>query len=265
MWQRQEVQELLRPRGVNLRVKFPGPASPPVFFIAIAFFAVLTASGHAQDLPDLRPALIGQAPDAIVNRIDTKTLIAAGQKDAIVMFWADVKPDGQLRWSGTYRGTPDSKLLEQEVQRALANGKMVPAVRNRQPVEVIFYGTVEFRAIDGKARLRVFANQQTEELKTENDFIDPQLCIGGDSHFTGFHYPDTGSPVPVSGSVVLDLSIDAAGNVQNAKVESESPPLLGFGDEALDDLSGAKFIPAFRNGKPVACHVTLPFFYQPNS
>lgn len=263
MRQRQKIQELLRPSGVSLEVK-PAALRRLCFFVA-AVFAAVALPARAQELPDLRPALIGQGPDAIINRIDTKTLMAAGQKDALIMFWMDVKSDGALRWSGTFRGTPDSKLLEQEVQRALTNAKMVPAVRNHQPVEVICYGTVEFRAIEGKPRLRVFANQQTEELKTENDFIDPQPCIGGDSHFTGFHYPDTGSPVPVSGTVVVQLSIDATGNVQSAKVESESPPLLGFGDAAMDDISGAKFIPAFRNGKPVACQVTLPFFYQPKS
>jgi outer membrane biosynthesis protein TonB len=61
----------------------------------------------------------------------------------------------------------------------------------------------------------------------------------------------------------LQIAVDAAGNLQNAKVTDESPPLLGFGDAALDDFGEAKFIPAFRDGKPVACEITLPVYYPP--
>jgi len=31
---------------------------------------------------------------------------------------------------------------------------------------------------DGKARLRIFANQDPQELAKETDFIEPQLIIG---------------------------------------------------------------------------------------
>jgi TonB family protein len=216
----------------------------------------------AEDLPEFRPALIGKAPDAIVNRIDEKTLLAAGQKNAAIEFFAIVDKDGTVKLSGTYRGTPDSKLLEQEVLRALQNAKMIPAVRNHEPVAVFFFGTVTFQVVGGKPRLRLFANQDANELKTENDFIAPQPCIGGDSKFSGLHYPETRSPVAVNGEVDLQVSVDAAGNLQNATITKESPPLLGFGDAALDDFNGAKFIPAFRNGQPVACETKLPLFYE---
>jgi hypothetical protein len=53
--------------------------------------------------------------------------------------------------------------------------------------------------------------------------------------------------------------------LQEEKVTKESPPLLGFGDAALDDFANAKFIPAFRDGKPVACEITLPLYYKPKS
>jgi len=44
---------------------------------------------------------------------------------------------------------------------------------------------------------------------------------------------------------------------------SEYPPLLGFGDEAMSDFNGAKFIPAFRNGQPVESKVNLPIYFAP--
>jgi hypothetical protein len=50
--------------------------------------------------------------------------------------------------------------------------------------------------------------------------------------------------------------------LQDLNVVSENPPLLGFADAALADFRNAKFIPAFRDGKPAACDVTLPVFYK---
>jgi hypothetical protein len=236
--------------------------------LALATLAgcIATQFAVAADLPMYRPALIGSSPDAVINRIDTNLLLKAGQKNAAVMFVAAIEKTGEVKWSGTYRGTPDSKLLEQEIQHALENAKMIPAVRNHQPVSVFYYGTVVFEVINNKPRLRIFANQEANELKTENDFVGPQPCLGADSKFDGFHYPPSNdAPLAVSGAVELALKVDAEGNLQAQKVVSEYPPLLGFGEAARDDFAAAKFIPAFRNGQPVACEITLPVYYKPKN
>jgi hypothetical protein len=46
-------------------------------------------------------------------------------------------------------------------------------------------------------------------------------------------------------------------------VVSENPPLVGFRRAAAEDFRVASFIPAFREGKPVECNVTLPVYYEP--
>jgi TonB family protein len=104
-----------------------------------------------------------------------------------------------------------------------------------------------------------------EELDKETDFIDPQPYVGQDSQFTGLHYPETGSTVAVTGVVEVALSVDAKGVLTNIEVLSEEPPLLGFGNAALSDFNGAKFIPAFRDGKPTQCTVKIPLFYKPSA
>ena len=216
-------------------------------------------------LPDFRPALIGTGPDSLVNRIDTADLIKKGQKDGAVMFSCLVAPTGDIVRSGAYRGTVGSELLEQELLKRLANQKLIPAIHNHQPVIAIFYGTVRFAVVNGKPRLRIFANQQLDQLDKESDFIDPQPYVGQDSKFTGLHYPDTGSNVAVTGVVELTVNVDASGNLQSMQVLSEEPPLLGFGGAAISDFTGAKFIPAFRNGQPVECTVKIPVYYKPSS
>jgi TonB family protein len=214
-------------------------------------------------LPALRPALIGTAPNALTNTIDSADLIKKGQKEAAVMFSCLVAPTGDIVRSGTYRGTKGSELLEEEVLKRLASAKFVPAIHNHQPVIAVFYGTVKFAVVKGKPRLRIFANQQLQELDKETDFIDPQPYVGQDSKFTGLHYPETPTTVMLTGVVELALNIDVAGNLKNIQVISEEPPFLGFGQAALDDFNGAKFIPAFRNGQPVESNVKIPVYYKP--
>jgi TonB family protein len=233
-----------------------------------------TPSGHASaaapatatGLPMFRPVLIGQGPSTLINRIDEQDLVRKGQKDALVMFACAVKKDGEVEWSATYGGTPDSDFLKQELQRRIspaANPRFIPAVYDHQPVEAIYYGTVTFRVVNGKPRLRIFSNQEAGELEKEHDFIGPQPFSGDGSGFTGLHYPPLESGrVQVDGKVNLKIKVDATGNLQEINVVSEEPPLLGFGDAALKDFKDAKFIPAFRDGKPVECEVTLPVFYK---
>lgn len=235
---------------------------------ALQILSILASLGipfgaFAQELPAFRPALLGSGPSALINQIDGKLLIEKGQKDAAIMFSAWVSDAGNVVSNATYRGTPGSELLEQEVQRRLANTKFIPAVFNRKKVTVFYYGTVMFSVVKGKPRLRIFSNQETEELKKESDFVGPQPVVGGESKFSGLHYPDIDpEAVPLSGAAELSLTIDAAGNVKNMAVVAEFPPFYRFGETAIADFTGARFIPAFRKGQPVESKVTLPVYYK---
>lgn len=223
----------------------------------------LPSASPKPTLPEFRPALIGSGPNALINTIDAADLIKKGQKDAAVMFTCLVAPTGDVARGGAYRGTKGSELLEREVLARLAKAKFIPAIYNHQPVIAIFNGSVRFSVVNGKPRLRIFANQQLPEVDKETDFIDPQPFAGPGSGFRGLHYPETGSTVSVTGVVDLAISVDAKGNLKDMQVVSEEPPLLGFGSAAMSDFSAAKFIPAFRNGQPVESKVTLHVYYKP--
>src|SRR5436190_7586479 len=174
-------------------------------------------SGRATGLPMFRPVLIGQGPTALINRMDEQDLVRKGQKDALVMFLCAVKKDGGVEWSATYRGTPDSDILKQELQKRISpasNPRFIPAVHDHQLVDAIYYGTVTFRLVNGKPRLRIFSNQEAGELEKEHDFIGPQPFFGDGSGFTGFHYPEMESGrVQVDGMVELKVKIDATGDI----------------------------------------------------
>lgn len=214
-------------------------------------------------LPQYRPALLGTGVLSVINRIDSQGLINKGQKDATVMFRCSVSRTGEIVNSWVYRATPESNALQQDLLFCLDTAVFVPAVFNHQTVPVLFFGTASFKVLDGKPRLRIFANQEAEELKKENDFVGPQPFVGRDSKFQGLHYPNDVLTTALSGLVELSLKIDADGNLKDLKLVSEYPPLAGFGRAAAEDFRVARFIPAFRDGKPVDCSITLPVYYEP--
>jgi hypothetical protein len=214
-------------------------------------------------LPQYRPALLGTGPNSVINRMDTAGLIRDGQKDGQLFFCCSVDKEGVIANTWTYRQSPDSKLLERELVRCLDTAVFVPAVYNHERVHVLFYGTVTFKVVDGKPRLRIFENQEVEELKKESDFIGPQPFVGKDSKFEGLHYPNDAVTSELSGIVELAMKIDATGALKDLQIVSEYPPLVGFRRAAAEDFRVASFIPAFREGKPVECSITLPVYYEP--
>jgi len=224
------------------------------------------AKAAPEKLPQYRPILLGRGSTSLVNLIDVQELMRKGQKDAAIMFSVSVSKTGEIMWAGTYRGTEGSKPLEEEVQKRLSPAsatKFIPGVYDGQAVDAIYYGTVVFAVVDGQPRLRVFSNQEDGELQREADFIGPQPFFGPQSGFKGLHYPPKdAAPVQVDGVAVLTLTIDAQGGLQGIFLAAEEPPFSGFGDAAVRDFTDAKFIPAFRDGKPVAAQIKLPVYYR---
>lgn len=214
-------------------------------------------------LPRFRPAVLGSGPDSLVNQIDIQDLLKKGQKEGAIMFCCRVATTGDVLSYTTYLPVPGSDLLEAEVRKRLDKARLAPAIYEHKPVEVLFYGTVFFSVVDGKPKLHIFANQEAAELKAANDFIGPQPVFGADSKFTGLHYPRERMTVFVKGLVRLALKVDAAGNLQDLQAVSEEPPLVGLAQAALTDFTGAKFIPAFRDGDPVESSILLPVRYEP--
>jgi hypothetical protein len=231
-----------------------------VFAVVLSLVVAQTASAQPK-APKYRPAVLGTGPDSLINKIDGAALVKAGQKDGAVMFAALVAKDGAVVQSRTYRAMPGSDALEKEVGEKLRDANVAPAIYNHEPVEVLFYGTVVFAVADGKPRVRIYLHQDPLELAKESDFIGPQPIFGGESGFTGLTAPQTEHPVPVSAVVDLGVKVDATGKLLETRVAKEDPPLLGFGQAAVDDIGVAKFIPAFRDGDPADCETIMAIFY----
>lgn len=224
---------------------------------------VATSTPSAGVVPKYRPALLGTGANSLVNQIDRQWLMEQGQEASAVMFYCVVAKTGRVVSSATYRATPSSQLLEQELRKRLDKATLIPAIYNGKTVDAIYYGTVTFSVFDGSMpRLRIFSNQEYNEVQNESDFVGPQPCFGPDSKFLGLHYPAGAGTGDVSGLVELELTVDVNGNLKSIALHYEYPIGKGFGDAAIADFTGAKFIPAFRNGQPVESTIKLPVFYK---
>lgn len=232
-----------------------------VFAALLALFTCVTVEAQTQR-PRFRPALLGSGPDSLINKIDGQDLMKKGQKDGAVMFSSLAAKDGRIVQSRVYRAMPGTDALQAELRRRLEEAKIVPAIYNHQPVDVLFYGTLVFSVAGDKPRVRIYLHQDPLELKKESDLVGPQPVFGGDSNFTGLTYPQAEQPVPVTGIVDLSVKVDAQGNLQDMRVIAEEPPLIGFGAAAMEDFQGAKFIPAFRDGDPDTFETVLAVCYE---
>jgi TonB family protein len=74
-------------------------------------------------------------------------------------------------------------------------------------------------------------------------------------------YPSALKVKGVEGKVVVEVLIDAAGNVKGVTLEQGSAP--EFNQLVLERLKGSKFRPAYdQNGNAVACRLRLPLAFK---
>jgi hypothetical protein len=206
--------------------------------------------------PQFRPALIGNGPKALVNLINTQRLVEKGQRDGLLMFQCGVSPLGEVgKKYFIYRETPGSQMLKEEVGAALWSCRFIPAIYNGARPAVIFAGTVVFAVRDGKPHLRIYANQNHDDIGKGNDFIAPQVVVRTVDFF-GPGYDRLAEKLRVNrvkGAVKLSITVDSNGNQKDKKVVLEDPPGFGLGTAVRDAYAKAKWIPGFRNGRAVEC------------
>jgi hypothetical protein len=230
------------------------------YFVLFFLVAVAVRDGIAESLPEYRPALLGNHKRSLINLIDTEGLMKRGQKDAILMFECGITEQGYGASSRTYRESPGAELLQKEVLGRLDQAQFEPAIYRHSPVAVYVHGTVMFLVKDGKPHLRIFLNQNDDDLKSGRDFIEPQFAfVPNNTKFKGIYYPPQAPGH--AGVASLKLDVDATGQVHAARVVYEYPAGMNFGPQAAGPIRDALFIPGFRNGKPVACQFTWTILY----
>src|SRR4051794_5995424 len=230
-----------------------------VVAVSVAFLGA--SSIRAENLPDIRPALIGSGPVSLVNLIDAQALFQKGQRDAWVMFDCFVAGGGGGFCSGFFFASPNSNLLQSEIRKRLRQTTFIPAVYNHKRTSAWFAGTVVFAVANGKPHLRIYANQDLEVIKSGVDFVAPQIIDVPNHYYLNFPKSPTGTVRDdAAGVVKVRHSVDANGKTTNVEVISE-PPGTQAGEYLKKALPLVDLTPGYRNGKAAATTYTFTWWY----
>ena len=224
--------------------------------ILMALFVTLATAAGAQSLPERRPALLGSGPESLVNLIDAGELMKNGQEDAWVMFNFTVGVDGRAGQVVLYRVSPGADLLKREVSRNLKRAKFIPAIYMGRLTSAGVFGTAIFVAKNGRPHLRIYENQEMEELKRGSDFIAPQTIRSPYSF-----YPNRAGYLGLGATVQIRLRVEADGTTTEVKALSSTRPEENFASNAESFIRRSTFLPGYRNGRPVASVITFDFRY----
>jgi hypothetical protein len=243
-------------------------------FLAISVFCLCVVQPwllDAETLPDRRPALPGSGPGSLVNLIDAEALFQKGQRDAWVMFDCGIAGDGIVFGSDFFTASPDSGLLKDEIRRRMRQARFIPAVYDHKRTEAWFSGTVLFVVVNGRPHLRLYANQEMDEIKRGADFVAPQLIFVANHFLNDLPNSPTELKHDEAGAVVkLRHSVDANGKTTGVKVVSEqvhanmgghATSAYKIGEYLTKVVPMLDFSPGYRNGHPVATSYTLTWWF----
>ena len=180
------------------------------------------------------------------------------------MFSAVISTKGDTRayYTRVYGGTPGTEILTKELIGKIDRAIFHPALYRGTPQDTMIFGTVVFAVVEGKPHLRIYLNQEKEDLKKGSDFIAPQLVFLPGTWFSkeGFRYPARANGQAGTVAVRLDIGVD--GKVNGQQLVYESPKGMDFGGQVMMDVKEATFLPGYRSGKPVSSSFTMPWIYR---
>lgn len=178
------------------------------------------------------------SPKALINAIDTMRLLEKGQGDGAVMFTCYVASSGNVRGCLAYRETPGSKLLKKAVEDAFWSCRCIPAIYNGKRTDVLMIGTVILVVRDGTPHLRIYLNQNHDDVVSGNDFIAPQPVFES-ADWTGWGYNLAAYKAAINGKngwIEAAVHVDRNGNQKDFRVTVEDPPGFGMATVAKQNL-----------------------------
>jgi hypothetical protein len=227
--------------------------------LVIGFVSVVTNSARGQGSADIRPAMLASGGDSVAACLHYPPKAKAKKDEAAIPFYCEVGPNGKAAFISLF-GPEDKTEFRAALMKALSQGRFQPAMSGGKAVPVLLGGTAFFMFRDNAPIIAIsLSTADKEKTAALGNYIQPQM-LSSDFQFRrklwhGQHDPDIhplmgASPVHPGAAVLAQ--IDAQGNVVSTKIVAESRPGAGYGALLLKAFQGAKFIPAFSDGEPVA-------------
>jgi hypothetical protein len=229
-------------------------------------FLTATFSAHAENLPEIRPALIGSHPNALVNLIDTKKVMQSGLTHGAVLFDAQVTPAGTCHNFDVYGGTAGTDALRQKIKIKIPRAIYIPAIFNHHNTYAWIDGTVTFSVLEGKPHLRIYLNQERSELVEGHDFIAPQTVYVTGHRYDHIKYPaGTWEYEQRPATFEVEMTVDATGKLLAVHASRDTADGKKYGDHAEKRLRNMTFLPAFRNGRQVESTTHFTYLMVPSN
>jgi hypothetical protein len=190
-------------------------------------------------------------------------LLQKGQPDGAVMFTRGVFPPGKGRdFAEVNRGTPGSRLLQDEVLRALNRSRFLPAIAHHKPVPV--YSAAPFCSLPTPSLTFVcWQNQDPDAVARFDDFIAAQEIFGTARWVENDPRLDAFTRMGKNGAVTLQLHVNEKGKLLSSRAAvSEEPRGYNLGRFEVDMLASAEFVPGFRSGKPSDCSFQMTRYVE---
>lgn len=189
----------------------------------------------------------------LVSTHAAPTAIAAAPSSSVVPK-PDVEPVARLVPSATPEALPGAKPVapptsspdDEKPQGAPQPSPSAPAVPVAAPSAAP--APVPAAALTSAVDLTYYTARELDVLPHALRQVEP-------------HYPDDAERQRLSGSVRLQLKLEADGHISDIKVVSATPPGV-FEDSALKAFDNVRFAPAQKNGHPVRALVLITVEYD---
>lgn len=205
---------------------------------------IQASAGFAQ------PATVGQGEGSFSKYIHFPEDAQAAKLDSAVQFYCDVSSEGVVESTYAVLGKQDE--FKKAVRTALDWGHFTSATVDGKPTPVYLGGTVLFMHQDGQRVIVIsLATADRARVGKLARYVQPQL-IGGLRRRLEAAESRNETQLPNQGGAEVLAKISERGDFLSSSIVAEAPKEIGLGEFLTGSLKGARFTPAYQDGKPVA-------------
>jgi len=220
---------------------------------SVAALLFLNEVEQLQGAEGLRPAVIGGGADSVAAKLHYPPKERDSKTEAVVVFFCEVAANGRAKNIRTY-WNKGYNLFGDAVERALNQGRFVPAMVGGKPTPVLIGATVFFLARGDRPTVVIsMATADKQKAAAMQNYIQPQMiCSDADLRRKLWNLVRSAKILvnDAHANAEVVATVDANGNLLNTKLVAENSKNSGWGDVLVKAMSGARFIPASNNGQP---------------
>jgi TonB family protein len=219
-----------------------------VYLLVGLFFVTGVCVSHARAELSTRPALIGTGEDSLASLLKYPTEALDAGQTGMVQFNCDVAADGRASnvqiVAAPQLGGPFARAVEQ----AMKTARFEPARLEGKAVAVTVPVTVLFLTGKEQPVIAIYLNHSIADVEAKKNYIARQPLL--DQPYRP-DYPIPADRAGRGGRIEVSYCLDTDGRMKDLKVLEETPAGYGFAASVTDALRKARYIPAFRDGKPI--------------